>query len=228
MARAVDLLNNGVLDMGKVKHFICNLHVGAFYGSPGIMNSKYSWYSPELFSQITDAVQKFALEHGLRVLIIWGLDSVRGANFVKGAVIFPTGIATAATFNPQHAYNASRIAAKDTRAAGVHWAFAPVCDLIFNKTSPRLYESFGGDPFLFSHMTAASVNRYQGDYKCDRLRVAACAKHFVGGLNVDKNELSSCKISKTELFEYSILLFKAAINVGVVTMMADFGSINEE
>ncbi|KAJ1944676.1 hypothetical protein GGF37_002081 [Kickxella alabastrina] len=229
MARAVDLLNNGVLDMGKVKHFICNLHVDAFYGCPGIMNSKYSWYSPELFSQITDAVQKFALEHGLQVPIIWGLDSVRGANFVKRAVIFPTGIATAATFNPQHAYNAGRIAAKDTRAAGVHWAFAPVCDLIFNKTNPRLYESFGEDPFLSSHMTAASVNGYQGDYKCDRSRVAACAKHFVGGLNVvDKNELSSCKISKTELFEHSILPFKAAINVGVVTMMADFGFINEE
>ncbi|KAJ1900748.1 hypothetical protein LPJ66_001260 [Kickxella alabastrina] len=229
IAKVVDLLNDGVLDMGKVKHFICNLHVGAFYGSPGIMDGKYSWYSPELFSQLTDAVQKFALEHGLRVPIIWGLDSVRGANFVKGAVIFPTGIATAATFNPQHAYNAGRIAAKDTRAAGVHWAFAPVCDLILNKTSSGLYESFVEDPFLSSHMTAASVNGYQGDYKCDRSRVAACVKHFVGCLNVlDEDGFSTCEISKSELFEYFIPPFKAAINVGVVTMMANLGSINEE
>ncbi|KAJ1941823.1 hypothetical protein GGF37_003381, partial [Kickxella alabastrina] len=124
---------NGELNTTAVKYWIHEWNVGSFLKTPANHSGKYNWYSPNVFGQITDAVQKIAIEHRSRIPVIWGLDSVRSANYVKGAVIFPAGIAMAATFNPKRAYDASQISAKDTRAAGVHWAFAPVRDIPVNK-----------------------------------------------------------------------------------------------
>jgi beta-glucosidase len=71
------------------------------------------------------------------------LDSVHGANYVDGAILFPQQIGLAATFNTTHAYEAGRITAKDTRAAGIPWVFAPILDIAVHKLWPRVYESFG-------------------------------------------------------------------------------------
>ncbi|KAJ1933475.1 hypothetical protein EC988_009110, partial [Linderina pennispora] len=147
---------NGKLNRTAVEYWIDKWKVGSFLESPGNHDGIYQWYSAEKFAELTDAVQEIATKKGAKIPVIWGLDSVRGANYVKGAVIFPAGIATAATFNPQFAYDAGRVAAKDTRAAGAHWAFAPVLDIGVNKFWSRTYENFGEDPFLSSQMAYSS------------------------------------------------------------------------
>ncbi|KAJ2029829.1 hypothetical protein GGI09_002483 [Coemansia sp. S100] len=220
---------NGELNRTAVKYWIDEWKVGSFLETPANHGGKYNWYSPKSFGAFTDAVQKIALERGSKIPVIWGLDSVRGANYVKGATIFPAGIATAATFNPQFAYDAGRIAAKDTRAAGVHWAFAPILDLAVNKLWSRTYENFGEDPYLASKMGAASVNGYQGDYKHDRSRVAACMKHFIGyGYPFDGSDRANRHIAAHELLEYYVPPFKAAIDAGVATAMESYGVVNGE
>ncbi|KAJ2337189.1 hypothetical protein GGI00_000399 [Coemansia sp. RSA 2681] len=220
---------NGELNRTAVEYWIDEWKVGSFLETPANHGGKYNWYSPKAFGALTDAVQKIALERGAKIPVIWGLDSVRGANYVKGATIFPAGIATAATFNPQFAYDAGRIAAKDTRAAGVHWAFAPVLDLAVNKLWSRTYENFGEDPYLASKMGAASVNGYQGDYKRDRSRVAACMKHFIGyGYPFDGSDRANRHIAAHEMLEYYMPPFKAAIDAGVATAMESYGVVNGE
>ncbi|KAJ2252235.1 hypothetical protein GGI13_003401, partial [Coemansia sp. RSA 455] len=220
---------NGELNHTAVEYWIDEWKVGSFLETPANHGGKYNWYSPKTFGTFTDAVQKIALERGSKIPVIWGLDSVRGANYVKGATIFPAGIATAATFNPQFAYDAGRIAAKDTRAAGVHWAFAPILDLAVNKLWSRTYENFGEDPYLASKMGAASVNGYQGDYKHDRSRVAACMKHFIGyGYPFDGSDRANRHIAAHELLEYYVPPFKAAIDAGVATAMESYGVVNGE
>lgn len=63
--------------------------------------------------------------------------------------MFPQQIGLAATFNTTHAYEVGRITAKDTRAAGIPWVFAPILDIAVHKLWPRVYESFGeGMSFL--------------------------------------------------------------------------------
>lgn len=57
--------------------------------------------------------------------------------------MFPQQIGLAATFNTTHAYEVGRITAKDTRAAGIPWVFAPILDVAVHKLWPRVYESFG-------------------------------------------------------------------------------------
>ncbi|KAJ2022046.1 hypothetical protein H4218_004640 [Coemansia sp. IMI 209128] len=220
---------NGELNRTAVEYWIDEWKVGSFLETPANHGGKYNWYSPKSFGTFTDAVQKIALERGAKIPIIWGLDSVRGANYVKGATIFPAGVATAATFNPQFAYDAGRVAAKDTRAAGVHWAFAPVLDLTVNKLWSRTYESFGEDPYLASKMSTASIHGYQGDYKRDRSRVAACMKHFIGyGNPFDGSDRANRHIAVHELLEYYVPSFKAAIDAGAASAMESYGVVSGE
>ncbi|KAJ1661680.1 hypothetical protein EV178_006478 [Coemansia sp. RSA 1646] len=220
---------NGNLNETAVKYWIETWGVGSFLETPGNHGGKYSWYSPKLFADWTDAVQKIALENGPQIPIIWGLDSVRGANYVKGGTMFPSGTGTAATFNPQNAYSAGRIGAKDTRSAGVHWAFAPVLDLAVNKLWSRTYENFGEDPYLSSQMAKQSVQGYQGDYKTDRTRVATSIKHFIAyGDPVDGQDRSDRYIAKHDLLEYYAPPFQAAIDSGAATIMESYSVINDE
>ncbi|KAJ2445892.1 hypothetical protein IWW46_001241 [Coemansia sp. RSA 2440] len=220
---------NGELNETAVKHWINTWKIGSFLESPGNHNGRYSWYSPQKFSELTDAVQRIALENGPKIPVLWGLDSVRGANYVKGATIFPAGIATAATFDADHAFAAGRVASKDSRAAGTHWAFAPVLDIAVNKLWSRTYENFGEDPFLSAQMGRASVQGYQGDYKSDRTRVAACLKHFIGyGYPFDGSDRANRHIAAHELLEYYVPPFRAAIEAGSATAMESYGVVNGE
>lgn len=99
--------------------------------------------------------------------------------FFLVATIFPHGINIAASFNPELAYESASITARDTRAAGVQWTFAPVLDIPVSKQWPRVYENYGEDPHLSSILGAAAIRGYQGKYKSDRTKVAACMKHFI-------------------------------------------------
>ncbi|KAJ2784661.1 hypothetical protein GGI15_002194 [Coemansia interrupta] len=218
---------NGELNITAAKYWIEEWGVGTFFETPGNHGGKYRWYSAKRFSQFIDSVQHIAVDFGPKIPIVWGLDSVRGSSNVAGAVIFPVGAATAATFNPAFAYDAGRIAAKDSRAAGIHWAFASISDLTVNKLWSRVYENFGEDPLLSSRMTTASIGGYQGDYKNDRTRVAACIKHFIGyGYPFDGKDRSDRHIATHELLEYYVPSFKAAIDAGVATAMESYGVIN--
>ncbi|KAI9503476.1 hypothetical protein GGI25_006443 [Coemansia spiralis] len=220
---------NGNLNETAVTYWIEKWGVGSFLETPGNHGGKYSWYSPKEFADWTDAVQRIALEKGPKIPIIWGLDSVRGANYVKGGTIFPSGTGTAATFNTQNAYNAGRIAAKDTRSAGVHWAFGPVLDLAVNKLWSRTYEDFGEEPYLSSQMARFSTLGYQGDYKKDRARVATSIKHFIAyGDPFDGSDRADRYIAKHDLLEYYVPPFQAGIDAGAAAVMESYGVINDE
>ncbi|KAI1313927.1 hypothetical protein EDD11_002391 [Mortierella claussenii] len=155
------------------------------------------------------------------------LDSVHGANYVDGAVLFPQQIGLAATFNITHAYEAGRVTAKDTRAAGIPWVFAPILDVAVHKLWPRVYETFGEDPYLVSSMGSALIKGLQGNYKTDRTRVAACMKHFIGySASRNGQDKSSAWIPDNILMDYFVPSFDAAVKAGVATAMETYIDIN--
>ncbi|KAF9934984.1 hypothetical protein FBU30_009407 [Linnemannia zychae] len=155
------------------------------------------------------------------------LDSVHGANYVDGAIMFPQQIGLAATFNATHAYEAGRITAKDTRAAGIPWVFAPILDVAVHKLWPRVYESFGEDPHVVSVMGSAVIKGLQGNYKKDRTRVAACMKHFIGySASRNGQDKSSAWIPDNYLMDYFVPSFQAAIDSGVATAMETYIDVN--
>ncbi|KAG0332119.1 hypothetical protein BG000_010311 [Podila horticola] len=155
------------------------------------------------------------------------LDSVHGANYVDGAALFPQQIGLAATFNTSIAYESGRITAKDTRAAGIPWVFAPILDIAVHKLWPRVYETFGEDPHLAAEMGSAVIKGLQGNYKEDRTRVAACMKHFIGySASRSGQDKASAWIPDNYLMDYFVPSFQAAVDAGVATAMETYIDVN--
>ncbi|KAF9199785.1 hypothetical protein BGZ49_010059 [Haplosporangium sp. Z 27] len=218
---------NGELDINKVKYWIEKWGVGSFLDTPTNHGGAYVSYSAQRFSKIVNDIQKVALSTGKGIPMIYGLDSVHGANYVDGAILFPQQIGLAATFNTTHAYESGRVTAKDTRAAGIPWVFAPILDIAVHKLWPRVYETFGEDPFLVSKMGSATIRGLQGNYKKDRTRVAACMKHFIGySASRNGQDKSSAWIPDNYLLDYFVPPFQAAVNSGVATAMETYIDVN--
>jgi len=80
-----------------------------------------------------------------------------------------------ATGSEEFAYQQGYITAKESRAMGVHWLFAPVVDVNNNPDNPVInIRSFGEDPSLVSRLAAAFI---RGAKKGGALTTA---KHFPG------------------------------------------------
>lgn len=138
----------------------------------------------------------------------------------QGAVIFPQQINLAATFNPALAREAGRIAARDSRAAGVPWLFAPILGLATQPLWPRVYETFGEDPHLAARMGEELVRGIQtsqgyGKGKEDDgepLRAAACMKHFLGYSHPSSgHDRSPTRIPEQELLEMYLPPFQVLL-----------------
>jgi beta-glucosidase len=65
----------------------------------------------------------------LKIPVLYGIDSIHGANFVRNSVLFPHAIALASTFNTTLVREIGKISAYQTRAAGIPWSFHPQVDI---------------------------------------------------------------------------------------------------
>lgn len=78
-----------------------------------------------------------------------------------------------------------RITAKDSKAAGIPWVFAPILGIAVQPAWSRVFEMFGEDPHVASQLGAALVRGLQGGASgngplSEPQAVAACAKHYIG------------------------------------------------
>ncbi|CAI5715555.1 unnamed protein product [Hyaloperonospora brassicae] len=198
-------------------------HVGSYFNSffAGSRGGKYGWTATE-FRGVIKRVQEIAMEENGGHPIIYGLDSVHGANYVDGAVMFPQQINMGASFNPGLVYQAGRITARDTAAAGISWIFGPIMEISYNPLWARTFETFSEDPYMTSVMADAIVRGLQS-YN----QTAACMKHFIGYSKTDKgHDRDNTIISDYDLLNYHLPPFKAAVDAGVMTAMETYTSIN--
>ena len=78
---------------------------------------------------IIEHIQDEAQNTRLRIPILYGVDSIHGANFVRYAILFPQATALAATFNTTLVRTIGAIAAHQTRATAIPWSFHPQVDV---------------------------------------------------------------------------------------------------
>src|SRR5215813_10984543 len=124
----------------------------------------------------TNAFQHIAVEKSrLHIPILFGLDVIHGFR-----TEFPIPLGISATWDPQLAERASRVAAREASATGIRWAFSPMLDLARDPRWGRVAEGEGEDPFLVSAFARAYVRGYQGRSLKSAESVLACAKHYVG------------------------------------------------
>ncbi len=186
--------------------------------------------SPEEWNRLIAVIQEYALRYSKhKIPVLYGLDMIHGASYVKGATLFPQQIGMAATWNPELLTAAGDITAYETRACGVPWTFSPVMDLGIDPRWPRQWETFGEDPYLASIMGFHLVKGYEGENNlADRkYHIAACLKHFMGySQPLSGKDRTPAWIPDHFLREYHLPSFKAGIEAGAHSLMVNSGEIN--
>lgn len=180
--------------------------------------------------EVIGKLQKVAVkESRLKIPIIYGIDAIHGTTYTAGATFFPQQIGMAAARNSKLVERAAEITAYETRASGIPWNFSPVLDLGRDPRFPRMWETFGEDPYLAGELGAAMVKGYEGKHNLnnDNYSVASCLKHFLGyTVATSGKDRTPSIISDVDLKEMHIPPFKKTIDAGARSVMISSGIIN--
>jgi len=197
----------------SMMHDINDLHVGGFititHGSPlGIVKDQA--YPTAVLANLLQSKSKLPL--------LIGADFERGtAQRQDEGTSFPTAMAVAAAGNPPDAYTMGKITALEARAVGVHWVYAPVCDVNNNPGNPIINtRSFGEDPQRVSEFVSQFVRGVQEN------GALATAKHFPGhgDTAMDSHiDLPIIKADRDRMEHLELVPFRAAISAGVGSVM---------
>lgn len=168
--------------------------------------------SPTEIRDVRDRVARSRL----KIPLIIGLDAVNGF-----ATYLPQPIGWASTFNPRLIELAAYWSAREARAAGINWTFAPMIDMTRDARWGRIMEGAGEDVHLAAVAAAARVAGYH------RGGLATSAKHFVGyGAAEGGRDYNGVWIPVSQLWDYQIPPFRAAIDAGAFTVMTSLSAMN--
>lgn len=191
------------------------------------------------WTDMYDTYQQQALTTRLGIPLLYGVDAVHGHNNVLGAVIFPHNIGLGATRNAELVEKIARITAKEVRATGINWTFAPCVTVPRDERWGRTYEGFAEDPELVSELGEAAVRGLQGTNLADPLSVAACVKHYVGdggtvpvfaqnddGQTTARLDQGDVPLDEEAFRRIHLMPYIKSINAGAATIMPSYSSWN--
>jgi len=202
-------------------------------GSDPVTNSFEDWRA------LYETYQAKALETRLGIPLLYGVDAVHGHSNVIGAVVFPHNIGLGATRNADLVEDIARITAKEIKATGINWDFAPCVAVPRDDRWGRTYEGFAEEPMLVAELGAAAVRGLQGSDLSDPSRVVACAKHLAGdggttlgtGVTLPYGltypfDRGDVPLTEEELRRIHMEGYVTAIEAGVGTIMPSYSSWN--
>jgi beta-glucosidase len=168
-------------------------------------------------------LQRLAIEgNRLGIPVLVGFDVIHGLR-----TIFPVPIAMAASWDPETIERGQAVAAREARAVGIHWAFAPMVDIARDPRWGRIIEGAGEDPYLSAAVAAAQVRGFQGDELGAPEHVIAGPKHLVGyGAALGGRDYDEVNLSDSELWNVYLPPFKAAVEAGAGNIMTAYMDLN--
>tara|TARA_R110000868_G_scaffold368227_4_gene631277 strand:+ start:15514 stop:17748 length:2235 start_codon:yes stop_codon:yes gene_type:complete len=209
-----------VLDPERVIPLIRDHHIGSFLNGEAV--------PPEEWFSFMDELMHLSMEYSrLKIPIIYGIDHMHGASYVSNSTIFPHNINLASTFNIEHSKNNALVTGYESADLGHHWIFAPVIDLGRNPIWPRLYETYGEDPYVAEILGAEFVRTLQNHPDTAPFKQVATGKHYLGYSDpVGGWDRTPAHIPEQQIYEFFGPAFKAAIDAGLSTIMVNSGEIN--
>jgi beta-glucosidase len=212
------------MDTALIEEALVKYHVGSVLNTANNRaRDIQSW------RHVVSSIQKVAIEGTrLKIPVLYGIDAIHGATYTAEATLFPQQIAQAATWNRDLVYQAAQATAAETRASNIPWNFSPVLDLGVDPRWPRMWETFGEDPYLISELGVEVIKGYQGNDLNSSTTVAACLKHFIGysTLASSGKDRTPSEISDISLREYHLPSFQKAVESGAASVMVNSGLIN--
>ncbi|MBR1927477.1 MAG: glycoside hydrolase family 3 C-terminal domain-containing protein [Bacteroidales bacterium] len=185
-------------------------------------------HSREHTAGMVKTIQDKSME-SIGIPSIYGLDMIHGATYLTDGSFYPQEINLGATFNREYARMMGAALAYETRAAQVPWVFSPVMDLGRDPRWPRIWESWGEDPYLQAEMARTETKAIQGDdpNHIGLESAAVSIKHFMGyGVPHTGKDRTPAYIPVNDLREKYFRPFKECIQAGALTVMVNSASIN--
>lgn len=174
-------------------------------------------------AEYTRELQRMAVEETrLGIPLLFGYDVIHGHR-----TIFPIPLGEAASWDMDAIYRSARIAAEEASAEGLHWTFAPMCDIARDPRWGRIAEGAGEDVFLASEIARTRVKGFQGDGIGKLNSVMACIKHFAAyGAAQAGRDYHTVDISERVLREVYLPPYRAGIEAGAATVMTSFNELD--
>ena len=166
---------------------------------------------------------------GPRIPVLWGTDAVHGHNNLVGATIFPHNVGLGATRDADLVERIGAATAREVRATGMDWTFAPTVAVARDGRWGRTYEAYGESPELGAELGAALVRGLQGvpDERSflGSDKIIATAKHFIGdgGTRAGKDQ-GETVATEAEMRDVHAAGYYSTLDAGVQTIMASFSS----
>ncbi|CAN0923348.1 Beta-glucosidase BoGH3B [Linum grandiflorum] len=245
-ARIKDLLKRMTIEekigqMVQIDRLVASPDVMKKYFIGSVLSGGGSVPAPKASAQawvdMVNGLQKGSLSTRLGIPMIYGIDAVHGHNNVYKATIFPHNVGLGVTRDPQLIKKIGDATAKEVRATGIQYAFAPCIAVCRDPRWGRCYESYSEDHTIVQNMTEI-ITGLQGDIPANSrkgvpfvdnggTKVAACAKHYVGDGGTTKgiNE-NNTVVNSNGLMSIHMPAYFNSISKGVATVMVSYSSWN--
>lgn len=130
------------------------------------------------------------------------------ADAYRERTALPSGIATAATWNPSLARRGGAMIGAEARASGFNVLLGPGVNLVREPRGGRAFEYAGEDPLLAGTIAAAQIRGIQSQH------VIAALKHFALNDQETGRAVASSDMNRAEARESDLLAFEVAIERG--------------
>jgi beta-glucosidase len=200
-----------------------------------ILNGGGAWPSMNMHSSVDDWLKlsdafyraSMSTDMKVKVPVIWGTDAVHGHNNVFGATLFPHNIGLGAAHDPELMRRIGRATAKQVRATGITWAFAPTLAVVQNPRWGRTYESYSSDPGEVRAYAMAMVEGLQGKLGSST-SVLGTAKHYLGdGGTLHGVDQGETRTSEANLYRTHAAGYYGALQANVQTVMVSYSSFTD-
>lgn len=187
----------------------------------------------EDWADLYERAQRYALRSRLQIPLLYGVDAVHGHSNVVGAVIFPHNVGLGCTRNPRLVEEIGVVTAREMRATGLHWTFAPTVAVARDERWGRTYESFSEDPQVVAELGAALVRGLQRGGLATPQAVLATPKHFLadggtlfgtGTPPISLLDQGDVRIPEEGLRRIHLTPYRTALAAGAASIMVSYSS----
>ena len=138
-----------------------------------------------------------------------------------GATPLPSGLATAATFNPEMAYQGGAVAGQEAGRIGFNVLLAGGVDLTRDPRNGRNFEYLGEDPLLAGTMAGEAIRGTQDQH------IVSTIKHYALNDQETGRQVANAQISEAGARESDLLAFEIAIERGHPgSVMCSYNRVN--
>ncbi len=208
--------NTRSAEFRKYQHLIRDLHVGGVIVTGHSLNGGVRNAEPYAMAALLNRLQKLA-----RTPLFVAADFERGASMrVNSTTAWPYSMAFGAAQDLSAVTQEGADTARDARAMGVNWLFAPVADVNNNPDNPIInIRSFGENPQQVASFVEAYITGAHSDRKNP---VLVTAKHFPGHGDTTQDShlaLARLEADRSRIEAVELTPFRTAIAAGVDAVM---------